>query len=95
MLGALFTRNLEALKRPAMATNDGEVRVIGTRSQASQSGSTVEVSNGKAKAIKTSAEDSPASVATGDEDAQDSDGSEVEDEEQEEYEDESEDDVDK
>ena len=94
MLGSLFARNLEALKRPAMATNDAEVRVIGTRSQA-QSGSTVEVSNGKAKALKTSAEDSPASVATGDEDAQDSDGSEVEDDEQEEYEDESDDDVDK
>ena len=93
MLGSLFTRNLEALKRPAMATNDAEVRVIGTRSQ-SQSG-TGEASNGKAKALKTAADDSPASLATGDDDAQDSEASEADDEEQEDYEDESDDDVDK
>ncbi|KAJ9611436.1 hypothetical protein H2200_004620 [Cladophialophora chaetospira] len=74
-----------------MATNDTtEVRVINTRSQ-SQSG-TVEVSNGKAKAVKTSTEDSPASAASQEEDAQDSDASD--DEDQEDYEDESEDDVD-
>ena len=76
-----------------MASNDSEVRVIGTRSQ-SQTG-TGEAANGKAKALKTTEGASPTSVATADEDAQDSEASEVEDDEQEDYEDESDDDVDK
>ena len=90
MLGSLFTRNLEALKRPAMATNDSEIRVIGTRSQAQTS--MVEAANGKAKAVTTAQGDSP---VTADDDAQDSDLSEEPEEEPEEYDSDSDDDVDK
>ncbi|ETI29477.1 hypothetical protein G647_01930 [Cladophialophora carrionii CBS 160.54] len=101
MLGALFTRNLEALKRPVMDTDDTDVQVTETRLQSTTAGG--EASHGPSKAaVKTTTTTtegaSPASVSTENDEAQDSDASEEQDggeEQDEEEDDDSDDDVDK
>ncbi|EXJ59682.1 hypothetical protein A1O7_03828 [Cladophialophora yegresii CBS 114405] len=102
MLGALFTRNLEALKRPATAMDrdidEADVQVTAeTHLQATATATTTgEASSGQSqpKAAKASPAAGSVSTENDNDEAQDSDGSEEQDGEEQDDEEDSEDDVD-
>ena len=99
MLGTIWTRNLEALKWPAMVNDNSDLSMIATRSQSAAGGGSAQ--KGKPKAGKAAEGVVPSDAAAENEDVHDGEGSkdhvddEEQDEEEEEEDSDSDDDVDK